>query len=173
MALVGAAAAVAMTAAFVTDVFLAPPVSDNPTASQAVVVLAGADEDRLPVALRIAEQGPRILVVSVSDGDVDGGGRDLCEEQPDLEVVCLTPSPDTTRGESQAVGRLVAERGWRSITVVTSSYHVARAAVTIAQCTDADVQMADSGASISLRGWVSQVAHELGGMVQTVLEPAC
>jgi uncharacterized SAM-binding protein YcdF (DUF218 family) len=41
------------------------------------------------------------------------------------------------QGEAEAVGRLARARGWRQIVVVTSRYHVRRAAMLFRRCTDA------------------------------------
>jgi hypothetical protein len=43
------------------------------------------------------------------------------------EVVAVVPEPSTTRGEARAVSGLAADRGWREILVVTSTYHLPRA----------------------------------------------
>jgi hypothetical protein len=44
-----------------------------------------------------------------------------------FEVLSVVPEPSSTRGEARAVARLAAERDWRRILVVTSTYHVPRA----------------------------------------------
>jgi uncharacterized SAM-binding protein YcdF (DUF218 family) len=171
--LLGAVAALALASALVVDLFLSPPVSSDPTHTDAVVVLAGSPDDRLPTALRIAEEGPGVLVLSVPGGDLNRPAAALCDRRMDVRILCVTPTPGTTRGESRAVGRLVEEQGWTRITVVTSTYHVARAAVTINQCTDAEVRLAESRPSMSLGRWLEQVVHEIGGITQTLASPPC
>ncbi|HMC90549.1 MAG TPA: YdcF family protein [Gemmataceae bacterium] len=54
--------------------------------------------------------------------------RDLLERGvPANSVVVFPHTSDSTREEAQALGRLVVERGWRRVVVVTSNYHTRRA----------------------------------------------
>jgi uncharacterized SAM-binding protein YcdF (DUF218 family) len=97
--------------------------------ADAIVVLGGRS-NRLPVGLRLHEEGvaPVLLVFNAS-GSGDAGHL---YERPD---------PYTTRGEARAIARLAAEHGWRSVVVVTSGYHVPRAGLIVRRAFDGDVQM--------------------------------
>ena len=86
--------------------------------ADAIVVLGGR-ANRLPVGVALARAGvaPALLVFN-SDGSL--------VEAP-CEITCVRPDPYSTRGEAATTARLARERGWRSLVVVTSSYHVPRA----------------------------------------------
>jgi uncharacterized SAM-binding protein YcdF (DUF218 family) len=51
-----------------------------------------------------------------------------------VRVLCLTPEASTTRGEARAFAELAGREGWRSVTVVTSSYHRRRADLLVGRC---------------------------------------
>jgi uncharacterized SAM-binding protein YcdF (DUF218 family) len=48
--------------------------------------------------------------------------------------VCFTAVPFSTVGEARTVTRLAHERGWNSIVVVTSTFHVTRADMLFHRC---------------------------------------
>jgi hypothetical protein len=51
-----------------------------------------------------------------------------------VRVLCLHSEIDTTRGEARAFAELAGREGWRSVTVVTSSYHRHRAGLLVSRC---------------------------------------
>lgn len=171
--LLGVATAFALAAALVADVFVLPEPAPVSASADAVVVLAGSSADRLPVAVGLAERGSGVLVVSAAGGRANAPSRALCHDPGELTIHCFTPSPSDTRGEARAIGRLVEEQNWTRITVVTSTYHLVRAALLIGRCTDAVVQMAEAEPSLSVGEWGTRVGHEMGGLVETALEPGC
>ncbi len=114
-----------------------PPGRDLATAD-AVVVLSG-DGSRVPHALERMER--RVAPTLVFAGQPDTpDGEALCRERQAFEVVCLRPSPDNTRNEARITSRLAAERGWTSLLVVTSRFHVARARLLFNRCFDGTVE---------------------------------
>jgi uncharacterized SAM-binding protein YcdF (DUF218 family) len=155
--------------------FLVFPDSDPAGPTDAVVLLAGAPETRLPVAVELARTGPGVLVISAAGGEVNGPSSSLCDSPPDDVVVqCFTPeAPRNTRAEARAIGALVAERGWTRITVVTSSYHMARAGLLVRRCTDAEVLMVEARPVISGLRWAKYVTVELGGLAVAAVSPSC
>ena len=108
------------------------PEDDEPGHADAVVVLAGGGPERLREGLRLVRVGlAPVLAVS----------RNVpCEPQRRVDTLCFTPEPDRTQGEARAVARLAERRGWRSVVVVTSRYHVVRARALFGRCLDADVR---------------------------------
>lgn len=76
----------------------------------------------------------------------------LCA-QGEPKVTCVSPEPPNTLGEARAFGRLAAERGWQRVAVVTDRAHLTRAAMSVRQCTDAEVTpvAADPGAEPPMR----------------------
>ena len=49
-------------------------------------------------------------------------------------VVCFTAVPFSTRGEAETVARLARARGWHSVVVVTSTFHITRAHMLFRRC---------------------------------------
>lgn len=153
--------------------FFVFPSTDSPPPVDAVVVLAGDAPTRLPVAVDLAESRSEPLVISAAVGTVNAPARELCEDPGSLTVLCFAPSPSNTRGEASAIGQLVAEHGWDSIAVVTSSAHVTRAGLLVGRCTDAAVHMVQARPSLSPSRWAHHVAHELGGLVESGVRRSC
>ncbi|MGF9648042.1 ElyC/SanA/YdcF family protein [Pseudarthrobacter oxydans] len=152
-------------------------VRDAPrTRTDAVIMLGGASNERLPVAqgLREALEIP-VLVVSHTDTPGNASADALCHHGAALPdgVVCLRLNEKDTRGEAQAIGSLVAAKGWTNITVVTSRYHVARAGMLINQCTTAHVELFGSTPEFNLKQWVDRFVVETGGLLDVTLRPEC
>jgi uncharacterized SAM-binding protein YcdF (DUF218 family) len=105
-----------------------------PAHAAAVVVLAGDASHRLPTGVRLVDRGVApILVVSRESGK-RWSGRRLCDEPTRLHVICVRAHPYSTRGEAAAIAALARRRGWRSVVVVTSGYHVVRARLLFRRC---------------------------------------
>ena len=124
--------------------FVLRPVQQNPRHADAVVVLAG-DHLRLGKALELMTRRVAPTLV-ISDGLAPGWreANRLCRGRARFRVVCFRPDPYSTRGEARAVARLAAARGWRSVLVVTSTYHVTRARLLFDRCTQARVSVTGS-----------------------------
>ena len=140
------AAAVAIAAASVR-LFLRPRL-DPPEAADAIVVLDGEQPRRVArgVSLAAAEVAPTLVVVhgeTVAPELLSGASLPF-------EVVSFTPRPSTTRGEARAVARLVRERGWKRIVVVTSTYHVTRARLIFERAVDSELRFASAGFGAAL-----------------------
>lgn len=107
---------------------------DQVTKADAVVVLAGS-RLRLPVALELLDRGVAPVLV-ISDGLDPRSPRTvrLCRER--AGVLCPKPDPYSTRGEARLIRRLARERGWDSIVVVSSRFHLFRARILIERCFD-------------------------------------
>ena len=114
--------------------FVLRPSQDSPRSADAVVVLAG-DHLRLGKALELMARRVAPTLV-ISDGLAPGWRRAnlLCRGRARFRVVCFRASPYSTRGEAEDVGRMAAARGWRSVLVVTSRYHVTRARLLFRRC---------------------------------------
>jgi uncharacterized SAM-binding protein YcdF (DUF218 family) len=140
--LAAAAAAFAWLAlAVALFVFTTP---DAPGRSDAVVVLAGS-KHRLPVGLDLVHgNAAPLLVVSRDPDGRDRAADRLCRRGvtgEDVPVVCFVADPYSTRGEARAVDRLAGERGWDSIAVVTSRFHLHRAELLLERCFHGDLRM--------------------------------
>lgn len=109
---------------------------DEATTADAVIVLAGQPA-RLPVALELLERGVAPVLV-ISDG-LDPRwtqANRLCRFGDPRRIVCLRPDPYSTRGEARLAARLARERGWSSLVVVTSRFHLFRARLLFERCLD-------------------------------------
>lgn len=107
---------------------------DEVAKADAVLVLAGA-KSRLPVALDLVERGVAPVLV-ISDG-LDPRwtqANRLCRFGDPARVVCVRPEPYSTRGEARLAARLARERGWDSLAVVTSRFHLFRARRLLERC---------------------------------------
>ncbi len=123
--------------------------------ADAVVVLSGDHGERLPIALRLVEQGAAPTLVLAGTPDYEAW-VELCEEAQPFEVVCIRPQPDSTRAEARATGELAHERGWKSLAVVTTSYHVTRSAMLFGRCFEGTVSMVAVDRSL---GWPTALRH--------------
>ena len=144
--------------------------------TDAVIMLGGAASERLPAAQRIQQDlGIPVLVLSRTDTFGNRVADAACGAAafPNPSLVCFRPPGMDTRGEAQAIAQLVALNGWKSVTVVTSSYHVTRAGRLISQCTTADVQMVASHPDLGPGQWLRRFVIETGGLIDASLRPEC
>lgn len=149
--------------------FFIRPSVDRPQHADAVIVLAGAS-DRLPVARKLINNGVApILVLSNSIGSGNEPANEQCQAASGPNVICFTPTPPDTRGEAAAIAKLVAQHGWKSIVVVTSTYHITRARILVKQATSIKVSMVASKPKGSFAQWAWWLVHESGGLIDAVV----
>jgi uncharacterized SAM-binding protein YcdF (DUF218 family) len=115
--------------------FLWPP-RHVPQHADAVIVLAGARGPRLTRGLALVRRGVApVLVVSDAWSPTWVEANRLCAGRTaPVPVLCFHPVPYSTRGEARSVARLAANHHWASVLVVTSRYHIARAAILFDRC---------------------------------------
>ena len=111
-----------------------------------------------------------MLVLSHTDTPGNAAADDVCNSAtfPHPGLVCFRPSGMDTRSEADIIADLADANGWKSVTVVTSSYHVTRAGRLIGQCTTADVQMVASHPALSPAQWLRRFVIETGGLIDVV-----
>ena len=86
----------------------------------------------LNTALRLAEQRrASFLVISLGTPE---SGYGCPRPIAGVRLICFNPSPGTTQGEAEFVGRLAREYHWRSIAVVTITPQASRARLRIERC---------------------------------------
>jgi uncharacterized SAM-binding protein YcdF (DUF218 family) len=115
-------------------VFLWPP-TDPPGRVDAVLVLAGGRGEREAAGIRLAWQGVAPVIVFSDGGKPGSASARLCQRRlAGIRIVCLSPQTSSTRGEARAFAELADREGWRSVAVVTSSYHIRRASLLVDRC---------------------------------------
>jgi uncharacterized SAM-binding protein YcdF (DUF218 family) len=144
------------------------PREDSPERADAVVVLSGDRDHRLPRALELMRDDIAGALV-ISDGRdprwpqanrlCNGGARRF-------RVFCFKPKPYSTMGEAEAVARLARARGWDSLLLVTSTFHVYRARMLFERCFGGDVDAI--GSRYKLRYLPSALFWETGKLVHAL-----
>jgi uncharacterized SAM-binding protein YcdF (DUF218 family) len=135
--LVVAVLAVAWLAACLVLFVWPPSESAVPAHADVVVVLSGSKR-RLPPALALIRRGvaPVLAISTVQRTKHWPQAARLCatHRYAGARVVCFTAIPFSTQGEARTVTRLARERGWHSVVVVTSTFHVTRAHMLFRRC---------------------------------------
>lgn len=131
--------------------FLSDRHRSEPVKSDAIVMLAGADDGRHRVARNLLRDGyaPELLV-SRPDGAGKKEAAKLCRMK---EADCFSPVPKTTAGEVRAVREEAEDAedsgdGWESIIVVTNKPHAARAGEFFRRCLE---DAGDGGGPVDVR----------------------
>lgn len=117
------------------------PREDDPRRADAVVVLAGGRKFRLEKGLELMRRNVSDTLV-ISDGraaDWPEANRLCARGGAGFRVVCFRPDPYSTSGEAEGFTRLARQRGWDSVAVVTSTFHVYRARMLFERCFDGRV----------------------------------
>ena len=132
--------------------FVWPP-RHVPGRVDAVVVLAGGRGPRLAHGLTLVRRGVApVLVLSDGWSATWSEANRLCAGRPaPARILCFHPEPYSTTGEARGVARLAATRGWKSVLVVSSRYHIARARILFDRCVEGTVYTDGSGQSLLTR----------------------
>ncbi len=158
--------------AMVSAYRVARPRTASPDQVDAVVVLAGGRGERARTALAlIDDEAAPVLVINVGNQDWGIGWEELapiCQEAeqakatggdstgPGSEVICLTVSPDNTAGEAKTISALAADRGWQSMAVVTSNYHLHRSTIRFKRCFDGEIVPVSAPSTIGRRTYLNE-----------------
>ncbi|HZS25138.1 MAG TPA: YdcF family protein [Gaiellaceae bacterium] len=114
-----------------------PWLTGAPKRADVIVVLSGSKR-RLPPALALIRRGvaPVLALSTVQRTKHWPQAQRLCAARryAGATVVCFTAQPFSTAGEARTLARLARQRGWRSIVVVTSRFHVTRAHMLFRRC---------------------------------------
>ena len=141
------------------------PQRDTPGHADAIVMLNG-NGPRLDEALRLgwAHAAPNLVIARGSSFWVT---HPCAPAIPGVTVTCFNPSPPTTRGEAEFVGRLAAHNHWRSIIVVSTRAQDTRARLRISRCFQGDVDVVT--VPIKKAQWPQAIAHEWAGLAKALL----
>jgi hypothetical protein len=158
-----AALAVIVVFALVAARLFVWPAQGMPSRVSAIVMLAGPG-NRLPVALRLAQQHRAPMLV-VSQGE-HGYGGPCPSATPGVRLVCFDPNPGNTRGEAEFVGRLAKQYHWTSVVLVTGREQDTRARILVGRCFAGSVYVVT--ASPPLGSWPYQIAYEWGALFKAL-----
>jgi uncharacterized SAM-binding protein YcdF (DUF218 family) len=118
--------------------FVWPPSESSPPAHANVVVVLSGNKRRLAPALALIRRGvaPVLALSTVQRTPHWPEAERLCKTHryAAARVMCFTAVPFSTQGEARTIGRLARSRGWRSVVVVTSTFHVTRAHLLFRRC---------------------------------------
>lgn len=176
-------AAVAVFSVLISGSAILHPRSDSPARADAIVVVAGARDDRYAYARRLAEEGVSESILVSRPADLNSKSAALIDRfcasgdfssRGGLRVSaeCFTPIVATTEGEATTATRIARDRGWRSLLVVTYWGHVSRVRIYFEQCFDGAVYVTETPEPnpMSRR---HALLHETGGYVKAFFKPAC
>jgi len=155
-------------AAATARLFVWPDQGMPPTVS--AIVMLDRPGGRLSNALRLAAQhrAPFLLISLGSPGSGNGCPRPVRR----VTLICFNPSPGTTQGEAEYVGKLARKYHWRSIAVVTITPQDSRARLRMERCFAGPVYVVAT--PIALTSWPYQVAYEWGALVKAlVVQRSC
>jgi uncharacterized SAM-binding protein YcdF (DUF218 family) len=137
-----------------------------PAHVSAIVMLNG-NGDRLNTALILARQH-RAPFVLISRGSPLFGHGSLCAPRiPHVRVICFDPSPATTKGEAEFVGRLAGKYHWQSVALVTTAPQATRARLRVERCFAGPVYVMT--ASLPPYAWSYEIAYEWSATVKAVI----
>jgi hypothetical protein len=151
------------------------PHVNHPVHADAVVVLGPPDVNgRLDAARALLDQHVADTLVISLNSPKQWRARDLCAQPPaGWDVSCFHADPATTRGEAEQVQRLARQHGWKSIIVVTSTYHVSRARMIFKRCFDGQLSFVAARHGITLWSWVYQSVYQTGAYVKALAKSDC
>jgi uncharacterized SAM-binding protein YcdF (DUF218 family) len=132
--------------------FVWPP-KHTLTHADAALVLAGGRGPRLERGLDLVRRGDApVLVVSDGWSATWPEANRLCAgRKAPVPVICFHPAPYRTYGEARAFTRLAERRGWSSVILVSSRYHLERARMLFTRCYDGRIGTEASPGSLSSR----------------------
>ncbi len=143
------------------------PSSSAVSHADAVVVLAGGDGERLDRGLELVRQGVASTLV------VSTGPPQLCESTQPFDVVCFHPSPDTTRGEAETIGRIAREARMEPHRARHVDLPRVARRLLLERCYTGTVEVAAAEPDQGLGAWIAAIAHEWGGLAEAVVHRSC
>ena len=119
----------------------------------------------LTAALRLAAQHRApYLVISLGTPE----GAFACPRRiAQVKLICFNPSPGTTQGEAEFVGRLARKYQWQSVAVVTITPQDTRARLRIGRCFAGPVYVVPT--PIALTSWPYQIVYEWGALAKALV----
>jgi uncharacterized SAM-binding protein YcdF (DUF218 family) len=148
------------------------PAQDVPEPSDAVVMLAGGRGERLDVALALMDDDLAPVLVVMNGLNWSKGFRLCTDGSDDFEVVCPS-GPGDTRGEGREIRALADERGWESIILVTSDFHLHRATTNVERCFGGTIHRVAAENQFGTGRMIQAVIVEWAGAARNVVRRGC
>jgi hypothetical protein len=166
--LVGALILVVLFAAATARLFVWP--ADGAPGQVDAVLMTASPYAPVSLATQLARTlRAKYLLISLGH---DGYGGTCPPPLHHTRLICFDPSPATTQGEAEYVGRLAAKYGWRSILVVSTAPQQWRAEQRVRRCFHGSVYGA--AGPIPLYSWPYEIAYEWAAtMKMLVLQRSC
>ena len=142
------------------------PTQGMPAHVSAIIMLNGTG-DRLDTALDLAWQHKAPFLVISRGSQAYAHGGDCAPSIPHVTVICFDPSPSTTRGEAEFVGRLAMKYHWQSVVLVTIKPQDSRARFRVASCFSGPIYVVTSPLPHS--DWPYEIAYEWAATLKAVI----
>ncbi len=169
LVLLGIVLAAVIGAVATAGLFLWPR-THAPAKADAVVVFVGGKGERLATALRLVKSGVATnLVIPNGTASTWPRANRLCKGPTAFKVVCPKADPDTTRGEARAISAVAEQNQWRSLVLVTSTYHVTRARLLLSRCFAGRLDAVRADPGLTPGRYAARISHEWAGLAEAVL----
>jgi hypothetical protein len=140
------------------------PAQGMPSRVDAIVMLDSPGHP-LNAAVRLAAQY-RVPFLVVSQGTP--ASRDPCPRAPPrVTLICFHPTPPTTQGEAEFVGRLAKNHHWHSVAIVAITPQDSRARLRVARCFPGRLYVVTVPVRLSI--WPYQIAYEWAALVKALV----
>ena len=148
------------------------PAQGMPAHVDAVVMLDGpGNSGRLATALRLAKErrAPTLVISRGTKLSEVGSCPPLMRR---VKVICFNPSPATTQGEAEFVGRLARQDRWMSVALVTMAPQDTRARLRLSRCFPGKIYVVT--APLPAKQWPYELAYEWGATLKALfLQRSC
>ena len=134
------------------------------------IVMLDSPGTTMSAALRLERQHRAPFLVISQGTYLSGPG---CPPPiPRVKLICFNPTPATTQGEAEFIGRLARKYHWHSIAVVTITAQDSRARLRVERCFPGPVYVVTR--PVALTSWPYEIAYEWGAMIKAlVLQRSC
>jgi uncharacterized SAM-binding protein YcdF (DUF218 family) len=152
------------------------PSTNKPQHVDAILVLGPPNENgRFALGLKLIAEGYSTNLVVSSAPDSLAQLNQLCLTGiPNAVLTCFPPNPSTTRGEAQYIERMATARGWKSLIVVTSTYHISRARTVVGRCFDGKVLMVKAtDGGVGLQKLAYEYFYQTGAWIKALIHRSC
>lgn len=163
-------------------VVLEHPRTEEPSRSDALLVLGPPDPQRMALARNLMQRDiAPVMVIATPAPRPDHSpamiryyrDQDFCSSRADYEIICFEPNPSTTQGEAMKLRELANERGWDTVTAVTFEQHVPRARMILERCYQGELRMTAIDYQFTALRTLGQYVYQSGGFVKAWLTPGC